>query len=224
MTAKLAIFDVDGTLVDSRKSLQAAADAAFTYLGLKPPPYEALRQIVGLSLREGLAQLAPDLAEDQIQSLFDHYRRSFKGLHKDPAFIEPLYEGAADLLDRLKREGWLIAMATGKSRGGVDTIIAMHGWADLFDTTHCADDGPGKPHPAMIQAALRAMGVAPRDAVMIGDTTHDVLMARAAGVRALGVSWGFHTRAEIEASGADEVLDTFAELDAALTRFAAVPG
>jgi phosphoglycolate phosphatase len=221
MTAKLAIFDIDGTLVDSRKSLQAAADAAFTFLGLTPPPYEALRKIVGLSLREGLAQLAPELKEDQVQALFDHYRRSFKDLHKDPAFIEPLYDGAAALLDRLKREGWLIAMATGKSRGGVETIIAMHGWADLFDTTHCADDGPGKPHPAMVLAALQAMGVPPAQAVMIGDTAHDVLMARAAGVRALGVTWGFHTRAEIEESGADEVLATFAELDAALTRFAA---
>jgi phosphoglycolate phosphatase len=221
MTAKLAIFDVDGTLVDSRKSLQAAADAAFSVLGLPPPPYEDLRKIVGLSLREGLAQLAPELEEGQIQALFDHYRRSFKDLHKDPAFIEPLYQGAAALLDRLKRDGWLIAMATGKSRAGVETIMAMHGWADLFDTTHCADDGPGKPHPAMVRAALHAMGVAPRQAVMIGDTAHDVLMARAAGVRALGVTWGFHTRGEIEDAGADEVLDTFAELEAAVTRFAA---
>jgi phosphoglycolate phosphatase len=220
MTAKLAIFDIDGTLVNSRESLQAAADEAFTFLGLPPPPYEELRKIVGLSLREGLAQLAPQLKEDQIQALFDHYRRSFKDLHKDPDFIEPLYDGAAALLDRLKREGWLIAMATGKSRGGVETIIAMHGWADLFDTTHCADDGPGKPHPAMVQAALEVMGASPAQAVMIGDTAHDVLMARAAGVRALGVTWGFHTRSEIEESGADEVLDTFSELDDALTRFA----
>jgi phosphoglycolate phosphatase len=221
MTAKLAIFDVDGTLVDSRQILQATAEAAFIELGLPPPPYEELRKIVGLSLREGLAQLAPALNDDQIEALFAHYRRSFQDLHKDPAFIEPLYDGAAGLLDRLKREGWLIAMATGKSRRGVEVIMDMHGWVDLFDTTHCADDGPGKPDPAMVQAALEAMGVAPAQAVMIGDTAHDVLMAKAAGVRTLGVTWGFHTRAEIEASGADEVLDTFEELDAALTRFAA---
>jgi len=221
MTPKLAIFDIDGTLVDSRESLQAAADEAFTFLGLPPPPYEELRKIVGLSLREGLAQLAPALEDAEVEALFDHYRRSFKNLHKDPDFIEPLYDGAAALLDRLKREGWLIAMATGKSRGGVETVVAMHGWADVFDTTHCADDGPGKPHPAMVQAALQVMGVSAAQAVMIGDTAHDVLMARAAGVRALGVTWGFHTRAEIEESGADEVLDTFAELNDALTRFAA---
>ena len=221
MTAKLAIFDVDGTLVDSREILQTAAEAAFADLGMIAPPYEALRQIVGLSLREGLWQLAPELDADQIEALLAHYRRSFQALHKDPTFIEPLYEGAAALLDRLKRQGWKIAMATGKSRRGVETIMAMHGWADLFDTTHCADDGPGKPDPAMVEAALQAMGVAPRQAVMIGDTAHDVRMARAAGVRVLGVTWGFHTRDEIEASGADEVLDTFAELDEALDRFAA---
>jgi phosphoglycolate phosphatase len=221
MTAKLAIFDVDGTLVDSRQILQASADAAFADLGLIAPPYDQLRKIVGLSLREGLAQLAPDLEAGQIEALLAHYRRSFQTLHRDPAFIEPLYDGAAALLDRLKREGWKIAMATGKSRRGVETIMAMHGWADLFDTTHCADDGPGKPDPAMVQAALKAMGMAPRQAVMIGDTAHDVGMAKAAGVRVLGVTWGFHTRDEIEASGPDEVVDTFAELDAALDRFAA---
>jgi phosphoglycolate phosphatase len=221
MTAKLAILDIDGTLVDSRQILKTTADAAFIDLGMTPPPYEELRKIVGLSLREGLAQLAPTLDANQIDALVDHYRRTFQDLHKDPAFIEPLYEGAAALLDRLKREGWLIAMATGKSRRGVETIMAMHGWADLFDTTHCADDGPGKPHPAMVQEALRVLGVAPRQAVMIGDTAHDVLMAKAAGVRTLGVAWGFHTRREIEDSGADEVVNTFAELNAALTRFAA---
>jgi phosphoglycolate phosphatase len=221
MMQKLAIFDVDGTLVDSRAILKQTADAAFTALGLPPPPYDALRQIVGLSLKEGLAALMPHLDEAQVEALTAHYRANFHTLHRDPAFIEPLYEGAAALLDRLKREGWLIAMATGKSRRGVETIIEMHGWADLFDTTHCADDGPGKPHPAMVLEALKAMQTPADRAVMIGDTAHDVLMARAAGVYTLGVTWGFHTRAEIEASGADEVLDTFGELDTALDQFAA---
>ncbi len=218
---KLVVFDVDGTLVDSRALLKAASDAAFTSLGLEPPSYDRLRQIVGLSLRDGLAQLSPDPAITD--ALVDFYRRSFNDFHRNPDFVEPLYPGAAELLDRLKQDGWRIAMATGKSRRGVDMIMAMHGWADLFDSIHCADDGPGKPHPAMLLKAMEALGAEPSGAVMIGDTAHDIGMARAAGVRAVGVTWGFHTRAEIEAAGADLVLDTFAELGEELDRFSSTP-
>ncbi len=218
---KAAVFDVDGTLVDSRAILKQASDAAFTALGLTPPPYDELRQIVGLSLAEGLALLAPDHAPQVLEQLVAYYKSSFGDLHSQPGFVEPLYEGAAELLGRLKREGWKIGMATGKSRRGVDMIVAMHRWADLFDSTHCADDGPGKPHPAMLIEAMAALGVSPACTVMIGDTAHDIRMAKAAGVRAVGVTWGFHTRDEIEAAAADVVVDTFADLTAELDAFAA---
>ncbi len=221
MTGKLVVFDVDGTLVDSREILKHTADEAFTALGLTPPSYDELRQIVGLSLYEGLAQLAPDLTAEQVAGLVAHYKVTFQALHQDPDFIEPLYAGAAELLERLKAEGWRIAMATGKSRRGVNTIVAMHRWADLFDSTHCADDGPGKPHPAMLIEAMRKLDARPEDTVMIGDTAHDLRMAQAAGVRAVGVSWGFHTRAELEACRPDLIADTFAELAAELDRFGA---
>ena len=217
---KLVVFDVDGTLVDSRAILKQASDAAFHALGLTPPPYDALRQIVGLSLAEGLAQLAPEQPPEVLDKLVAHYKSSFGDLHRQPGFTEPLYPGAAELLERLKRDGWRIAMATGKSRRGVDTIVAMHAWADLFDSTHCSDDGPGKPHPAMLLQAMRALDASPACTVMVGDTSHDIGMAQAAGVRAVGVTWGFHTRAEIEASGADVVLDTFEQLAAELDGFA----
>ena len=216
---KLAVFDVDGTLVDSRALLKAASDAAFTSLKLPPPSYDELRQIVGLSLREGLAQLAP--SQEVVEQLVAFYQSSFRGFHSRPELAEPLYPGAAELLDRLKREGWRIAMATGKSRRGVDSVMALHGWADVFDSTHCADDGPGKPNPAMLLEAMAALQAEPACTVMVGDTAHDIGMARAAGVRAVGVTWGFHTREEIEASGADVVVETFAELARDLDRFAA---
>ena len=218
---KLVVFDVDGTLVDSREVLKAASDAAFQQFGREPPPYDAVRQIVGLSLKEGLARLAPDATLAQIEQLFDIFRDSFGELHRQPGFVEPLYEGASDLLAWLRGAGWRIAMATGKSRRGVDTIIAMHRWADLFDSTHCADDGPGKPHPAMLIEAMRALDAAPADTVMVGDTSFDMQMARAAGVRSIGVTWGFHTREEIEQGGADCIVDSFEALRAELTRFAA---
>ena len=216
---KLVVFDVDGTLVDSRAILKQASDTAFLALGLEPPPYDQLRQIVGLSLAEGLAQLAPEQPPEVLEKLVGYYKSSFGDLHREPGFTEPLYPGAADLLERLKRQGWRIAMATGKSRRGVNMIVAMHAWADLFDSTHCADDGPGKPHPAMLLEAMRALDAEPACTVMVGDTSHDIGMAKAAGVRAVGVTWGFHTRGEIEASGADAVLDTFEALAEELDRF-----
>jgi phosphoglycolate phosphatase len=220
MTGKLAVFDVDGTLVDSRAILMHTAHTAFTELGLAAPTYDEVRQIVGLSLYEGLAQLAPDMTTDQVEAVVALYRSIFSELRRRPDFVEPLYPGAAGLLERLKGQGWRIAMATGKSRRGVNNIVEMHRWADLFDSTHCADDGPGKPHPAMLIEAMRALNATREETVMIGDTTHDIRMAQAAGVRVVGVSWGFHTREELEASGPDCIADTFAELDLELDRFA----
>ena len=220
MTRPLAVFDVDGTLVDSRATIYEAAQSAFRDLGLPEPAYDEVRQIVGLTLREALGLIAPDLPAPDLDHLVHRFQAAFQRFHAVPGFIEPLYDGAAELLDALKSDGWKIAMATGKPRRGVENVIRMHGWADLFDSTHCSDDGPGKPHPAMLQAAMAALGAPPEGTVMIGDTAHDIAMARAAGARAQGVAWGFHTTDEIAAAGADHVADSFAELSDALQAFA----
>jgi phosphoglycolate phosphatase len=221
MTRKLAVWDVDGTLVDSRTVIFEAAKAVFAYIDLPPPDYEDVRQIVGLSLTEGLRQLLPGLSPQEVDRAVTGYKEAFQDMHRQPGFTEPLYDGATECLQRLRREGWLIAMATGKSRRGVETIIRMHGWADLFDSTHCADDGPGKPHPAMLFEAMRALGCGPDRTIMIGDTAHDMRMAKSAGVYAQGVSWGFHTGPEVLAGGADDVVDDFPSLNNRLDAFAA---
>lgn len=220
MTSRLAVFDVDGTLVDSRAVILRAAVEGARAVGLPEPDYERVRQIVGLTLHEALRVLEPDLTDSELAEFVAAFQASFRRMHEKPGFVEPLYPGAAETLSRLRREGWRIAMATGKSRRGVETIVRMHGWSDAFCSTHCADDGPGKPHPAMLLAALRATGVGADRAVMIGDTSHDMRMAKAAAVRAQGVSWGFHTAEEVAAGGAEHVADTFAALDAELDRFA----
>jgi phosphoglycolate phosphatase len=190
-------------------------------MGLEPPGYERLRQIVGLNLHDGLALLAPDMTSDQVVILCDNYRKFFSEMRKQPGFVEPLYAGAADLLARLKARGWKLALATGKSRRGVDIIVQMHDWGELFGTTHCGDEHPGKPHPAMLIEAMRVLGAAREDTLMVGDTSHDMKMAQAAGVRAVAVTWGFHTRAELEACGPDLICDTFEALEAELERFGA---
>jgi phosphoglycolate phosphatase len=214
------VFDIDGTLVDSRDVIQGAAQAAFDVMGLPQPSYDQVRHIVGLNLNVGLAMLAPELSPAGLVELEHHYKSAFHQIHRQPGFIEPLYEGAADLLEHLRQDGWKLSMATGKSRRGVEMVVAMHGWHDLFETTHCADDGPGKPHPAMVLAAMQAQGIGPEHTIMIGDTSHDMIMAKDAGVRAQGVSWGFHTPDEV-AAHADHVAYDFSELKTQLMALAA---
>ena len=217
----LAVFDVDGTLVDSRQTIHGAICHGFRRAGREPPPYDATRKVVGLSFRDSLMALAPDLTEDEIVRVGEGYREHFWGRHDEPGFVETLYEGAEGLLRRLKAQGWKISMATGKSRRGVDSVLRMHGWAELFESTHCPEESAGKPDPLMLVQAMRVLDAAPAETVMIGDTNHDMRMAVAAGVRAQGVSWGFQTAAEVADGGAHHVAHTWAELDEQLDRFAA---
>lgn len=216
---KLAVWDVDGTLVDSRASILLALQEGAAAIGVEPPTYEEARHIVGLSLLEAVQTLRPELPLDKAEAYAHQYKRSFVRFHEDPDFREGLYAGADDTLRRLKREGWLLGMATGKSRRGVSRNETLYGWQGLFDVTFCADDGPSKPNPHMLQRNLDALGVATHEAVMIGDTAHDIGMGRAAGVYTVGVSWGFHTVAELQQAGAHDIVHSFAELKALLDAF-----
>jgi phosphoglycolate phosphatase len=220
MTSKLVVWDVDGTLVDSRQSIFDSLGQAFVAEGLPAPSYEAVRQIVGLSLAEAIGALAPGLPAAEAGRLTEGYRTVFRSKVETPGYVEPLYDGAAETLDRLRAGGWKVAIATGKSRRGVETIMRMHGWADLFDSTHTSDDGPGKPHPAMVLEAMKALATGPERTIVVGDTAHDMRMAKAAGAYAQGVSWGFHTTEEVMEGGADHIAHDFAELDRQLDAFA----
>jgi len=219
---KLAIWDMDGTIVDSREVITTAMATAFEACGLSAPNYARTRTIVGLGLEDACRALAPaGTGARTLERLVAAYREAFVARRADPDFREPLYDGAVDSLAALAREGWLVAMATGKSRRGIEAIFEMHPLADFFDTIHCADDGPGKPHPAMVEAAMARMGVEPHQAVMIGDAVHDMRMGRAAGVHCLGVSWGFGEAHELESAGAHAVHHEFPSLNGDLARFAA---
>ena len=217
---KLAIFDVDGTLVDSRASIFQAATEAARALGLPEPDYDRVRKIVGLSLPEALRALEPQLTDPELDRFVEGFRQCFHRLYAE-GHEEPLYPGATDLLRRLHRDGWRLSLATGQNRKGVARNLAREGWGDLFVSSHCAEDGPGKPHPAMLHAALAATACEPHSAIMIGDTTHDIVMAINAGVLPQGVAWGFHTAEEQIAAGAPHVAIDFTDLEAALDRFAA---
>lgn len=219
MTRPLAVFDIDGTLVDSRASIHRATTEAAHALGLPPPDYDRVRRIVGLTLEHAMAVLEPGLSPADLARFIAEFRLSFHRMF-EAGHQEPLYDGVMDHLHRLKRDGWRLALATGQNRRGVARNLAREGWADLFLSSHCAEDGPGKPDPAMLHAAMAACGACPATTVMIGDTAHDIGMAVAAGAHPVGVAWGFHTPEEQTAAGAAHVAADVPDLEAALDRFA----
>jgi phosphoglycolate phosphatase len=206
---KLVILDCDGTLVDSQNGICAAMDHAFGALGLKAPTREATLAIVGLSLPEAFAALAPEHDDDLRAALSQHYRRAFLEMKRDPALHEPLFPGVAATVEALgRRDDVLLGIATGKARRGIDLLFEREGWADRFITVQTADNHPSKPHPAMVRAAMAETGVEPERTVMVGDTTFDVEMALAAGVGALGVAWGYHAPDELREAGAHGVSES----------------
>jgi len=221
MSRPLAVFDIDGTLVDSRASIHRAACEAARDIGLPEPDYDRVRQIVGLSLDHAMAVLEPRLDAPTLARFVAGFRASFQRMY-DEGHEEPLYPEATATLRRLHRDGWRLALATGQNRRGVARNLAREGWADMFLSSHCAEDGPGKPDPAMLHAAMAACDACPATTIMIGDTAHDIEMAINAGVLPLGVAWGFHTVEEQRAAGARHVARSFGELTVVLDGFAAL--
>ena len=213
MSVKLAVFDCDGTLVDGQAAICAAMENAFAAAGMEPPARHAIRRIVGLSLPQAVALLAPDAAPDRQDAVVDAYKQGYRATREGGLLHEPLYDGMADLLRRLHADGWLLAVATGKSDRGLNACLATHAIADLFVSLQTADRHPSKPDPAMLDAALGDALAEADNAVMVGDTAYDMAMARAAGVRAIGVAWGYHDPSELVAAGAEAVAETMDELE-----------
>ena len=214
---KLAVFDCDGTLVDSQANIVAAMGDAFARHGMDAPSSHATRRVVGLSLLEAMQALLPD-AEPALQaSLAEDYRQAFHRLRASGGLAhEPLYPGVADGLAECARRGWLLGVATGKSDRGLALCLAHHGLGDRFVTLQTADRHPSKPHPAMLEAAIAEAGSRADVTVMIGDTVFDMAMAVRAGARAIGVDWGYHDAHELTDAGAEAVVTTFDDLLARL--------
>ncbi len=213
---KLAVFDCDGTLADGQAAICAAMTGAFTACGLVPPPNSAVRRIVGLSLPVAVRHLAPEADEAAHLAVVAAYKQAFFAARSAGTLEEPLFEGMAELLAGLVADGWTLGVATGKSDRGLSGLLNTHGLTGSFTTLQTSDRHPSKPHPAMLEAALREAGATAQEAVMIGDTSFDMAMARAAGVRAIGVAWGYHAADELIAAGAERVAETIPELKAML--------
>lgn len=210
---RLVLFDVDGTLVDSQNIIVAALTAAYAAHGLAAPSRAQALSIVGLSLPEAFSALLGPHAP--LDSLAHAYRDAFFALRASAAHDEPFFPGAEAAVARLgDRTDVLIGLATGKSRRGVAHLCARAGWETVFATVQTADEHPSKPAPDMILAALAETGARADLAFMIGDTTYDMAMARAAGVRPIGVAWGYHDAAALREAGAEQVIAGFDALDA----------
>jgi len=209
---RLAIFDCDGTLVDSQHTIINCFQAAFAKAGLDKPGADAIRRNVGLSMKDFVARLVPDADDAQVAEIIEGYREVFTVERQQPGYQEPLFPGVAEVLARLEASGYLFGVATGKSLPGVKRTLDMHGLRDYFITLQTADLNPGKPNPGMIDAAIAQTGVEVADTVMIGDTTYDIEMARNAGTLAIGVSWGYHQAQELLDAGAHAIIESFAEL------------
>ncbi|WP_020178196.1 HAD-IA family hydrolase [Methylopila sp. M107] len=213
----LIVFDVDGTLVDSAHAIVEAMTDAYVSHGLAAPSRAAIVGVVGLSVSQAVAELSREAPEHPVETLGAAFKSSFnRGLETAPD-QSGLYPGAAELIERLsRRDDVLLGLATGNSRRGVARFIDRFGFEGVFVTTQSADDAPSKPHPAMIQQAAAEAGVSVDETAMIGDTTFDMEMARSAGARAIGVSWGYHSPDRLLAAGAERVLQSFDELLPAL--------
>ncbi|MEM6577668.1 MAG: HAD-IA family hydrolase [Pseudomonadota bacterium] len=219
MTAslRLVIFDVDGTLVDSQSDIVTAMSEAFHRAATPPPTKDEILSIVGLSLDRAMERLAPELSPSMQSKMVIWYKEAYMGLRAKvgAAQSSPLYPGARETLESLHAvPDLLLGVATGKSKRGLDKLFDAHELGPFFVTRQVSDFHPSKPDPSMVLACLSETGVAAEHAVVVGDTSFDMDMAKSAGVSAIGVSWGYHPAASLAA--ADRVIDSFAQLPDAL--------
>jgi len=207
---RLVVFDWDGTLTDSVGHITAMIALAIERAGLPARSAAQIREIIGLGMAAGIRSLYPDDPEHAATALARV--QTDPDVHARVRQAAPLFPGAADLLARLAADGTLLAVATGKGRAGLDRDMGAAGIGDLFATVRCADDGPGKPSPWMLEEILTETGTRPGEAIVVGDTLYDLEMAAAAGVAAVAVSWGVHPRDRLARAGPLAIVDRIDDL------------
>jgi phosphoglycolate phosphatase len=202
---ELIVFDWDGTLADSTALIVHAIQRAFAEVGLPVPDRAAASYVIGYGLADAMRYLAPDATPAQVAGIVEAYRDFY--LSRDGEIC--LFDGVADSLAALKAEGHLLAVATGKSRKGLDRALVATGLGAYFDLTRCADECHSKPHPQMLHEILEELDQPPERAVMVGDTVHDLQMAANAGVPAVGVSYGAHEKQSLAALSPLAIFDAY---------------
>ncbi|WP_135077521.1 HAD-IA family hydrolase [Terasakiella sp. SH-1] len=213
---QLAIFDCDGTLVDSQHAIISAMDMTCKTYGFDKIPAESVRRVVGLPLEVAMEMLFANENRETHHEMAETYRAHFRDMRLNDEVEEPLFKGTIEALDALEADGWLLGVATGKAMRGLIPTLKTHGLQDRFVTLQTACRAMGKPHPEIVEKALSESGVDAKNAVVIGDTTYDIHMAGNAKVKSIGVSWGYHASEELLQAGAACVIHDYSELPQAI--------
>ena len=214
--SRLAVFDCDGTLVDSAYAIISCMQTACSNLGHLQPKKVDIRRTVGLPLDEAITILLPSIKINQINEVKNEFNKLYAMLKGRNKIHEPLYCGVEETLCSLKKAGWLLGVATGKSSNVLKSTLENQNIDRYFITLQTADLSVGKPDPDMLLKAMRDTGAEKKRTVMIGDTSYDMKMARNAGTSAIGVTWGYHSVEELYDSGAHSVVKTFSQIPLAL--------
>ena len=210
---KLVIMDLDGTLVDSQEFIISATTVAFRDEGLKVPKRENILSIIGLSLAEAFRVLNKDLNEKQIKKLISEFKKCYNTFNQEQ-LISPLYENAKNFLENLKRnEEIILAIATGKGLKGLLQILKAHNLEAFFSKLQTSDFYPSKPDPTMLVSLMKTLKIKTEDAVMVGDTDFDISMAHRAGIKSIGVLWGYHSISRIKLMKPTAIVENFADLE-----------
>jgi phosphoglycolate phosphatase len=205
---RLIVFDWDGTLADSTAMIARAIQDALRDMGEPVPEEHAARYVIGLGLADALRTVAPNLPTRRHSELAAHYRKHYLAREDEV----PLFAGAEEMLETLESAGHLLAVATGKSRLGLDRVLERNGLSGRFHATRCADEGFPKPHPDMLLHLMGRLGVEAADTLMIGDTTHDLELARNAGVSGVAVTYGAHDFQGLSRMSPLATVDSLSEL------------
>jgi phosphoglycolate phosphatase len=214
---KLVMFDMDGTLIDTQSLISEHMTQTFVGAGLTPPTPAQSRRVIGLSLPNAIATLMGSDDMELAERMAEDYRGHYRAMLMTGAEREGFYPGARETLDLLhQREDMLLGIATGKGLRGVHRITQMHGIEHYFSTLQTPDNNPSKPHPSMMLTAMAETGAQPHETVIIGDTTFDIEMGKAAGVMAIGVLWGYHEADDLVRAGADILIDRYEDLPEAI--------
>lgn len=203
---KLVLFDCDGTLIDSAATIHTCMELAFEEAGYERPPIEKTKSIIGLTLDTAIAQMLERDIDDQINHMVHRYKHHSFLIRAGDDHHEPYYDGILETIDTLRSiDGILIGVVTGKSRRGLNNLLDKHGLNATIIASRTADECPSKPHPAMVLECCNVTGIDAVDTIVIGDAIYDMQMAKSAGARALGVSWGYCDENGLRAAGADHI-------------------
>ena len=217
---RLIVFDCDGTLVDSQQTIITATEAALGSHDFAAPDRRDILYAVGLPVHVAMHRHAPDATDDQIINMLDVYRETYQQLVQQDDRGQVMFPGMHEQIAKLGGlDNTLIGIITMKSRRGLERVVDAYDIRKYFQVLKSADDGPGKPNPDLMLDAIAETGVTAEQVLMVGDTSFDIMMAKAAGTRAIGVGWGYQTIDELEDSGADAIAETPEELNDLLSAF-----